>query len=114
MRETELSGRQIVMVVLVVVMFMGGMFAYVNTVLPSTAEPVESRRFAIGSGVVAGLAGVWFVKLAVDSVRDRRRGIERGPARVSGRFNLWFGAMVVLVAWTWRRDRAGTAAEAAS
>lgn len=80
MRETQLSGRQILMVVLAFVIFMGGLFAYVFTVLPSTRDPEGSRRFAIGSAVVTALAVVWFVKLCVDAVRDRRRGIERGPA----------------------------------
>ena len=32
----------------------------------------------------------------VDAVRDRRRGIERGPAKVSGRFNVFFGALVAV------------------
>jgi hypothetical protein len=94
MRQTQLSSRQILAVVLVVVIFMGGLFAYVFTVLPSNADPVGSRRVAVVSGVVAALAAVWFAKLMADAVRDRRRGIERGPARVGGRFNLFFGAAV--------------------
>ncbi len=95
MRETQLSSRQIFAVVLVVVIFMGGMMAYVFTVLPSNADPVGSRRVALVSGIIAALAAVWFVKLMVDAVGDRRRGIDRGPAKVSGRFHIVFGALVV-------------------
>lgn len=96
MPETQLSSRQITAVVLVVVILMGGMFAYVFTVLPSNADPVGSRRVALVSGIIAALATVWFVKLLVDAVRDRRRGIERGPAKVSGWFHVFFGALVAL------------------
>ena len=84
MRETQLSGRQIKMVVLVVVAGMGGFMAYVFTILPSNADPIGSRRSAIASGIIAALATVWFAKLVIDAVRDRRRGIDRGPAKVSG------------------------------
>jgi hypothetical protein len=96
MPETQLTGRQIQAVVLVIVILIGGLFAYVFTVLPSNADPVGSRRVAVVSAIIAVLATVWFVKLMADSVRDRRRGIERGPARVSGRFNIFFGALVAL------------------
>jgi hypothetical protein len=96
MRQTKLSGRQIQAVVLVFVIFMGGMFAYVSTVLPSSSDPVGSRRTALVSGIVAALATVWFVKLMIDSVQDRRRGISNSPAKVSGKFNIYFGAAVVL------------------
>src|SRR5688572_11226805 len=94
MPETQLSGRQIRMVVLVVVMLMGGLLAYVFTVLPTNNDPVGSRRAAIGAGVIAAVAGVWFAKLVFDAVRERRRGIERGPAKVGGWFDVWFGAAV--------------------
>ena len=96
MRETQLSGRQIQAVVVVVVALLGGMFAYVFTVLPSNADPIGSRRVAIASGLIAGLATVWFAKLMVDTARDRRHGIERGPAKVSGRFGMFFGAAIAL------------------
>jgi len=94
MRETQLSGRQIKMVVLVVVAGMGGFMAYVFTILPSNADPIGSRRSAIASGIIAALATVWFAKLVIDAVRDRRRGIDRGPAKVSGWFDVYFGAAV--------------------
>ena len=92
MNGTHLSARQILMVVLVFVIFMGALFAYVFTAFPSNNEPVASRRFAIGSGIVATLATLWFAKLVADSIRDRRRGIVRAPAKIGGRFHLWFGA----------------------
>jgi len=93
MRESQLSGRQILMVVLVVVILMSGFMAYVFIVLPSNDDPVGSRRSAMGSGIVAGLASVWFLKLVIDAVRDKRRGIERGPAKVSGWFDIFFGVL---------------------
>jgi hypothetical protein len=96
MRETELSSRQIQAVVLVFVMLMAGLLAYVFAVVPSNNEPVGSRRDAVVSGMIAALAAIWFIKLMVDAVRDRRRGIERGPAQVTGRFNLIFGALVAV------------------
>jgi hypothetical protein len=94
MRETQPSSRQIQAVVLVVVIFMSGMLAYVFTVFPTTADPVGSRRVVIVSAIIAVLSSVWFAKLMVDAVRDRKRGIEHGPARVGGRFNILFGALV--------------------
>jgi hypothetical protein len=95
-RETQLSGRQIVMVVLVVVIFMGAMMAYVFVVLPSNIDPIGSRHTAVAWGLIATFAAIWFVKLAVDSARDRRQGIVRGPAKVTGRFNILFGGAVTL------------------
>lgn len=94
MRETQLSCRQIQAVVLVVVILMCGMFTYVFTVLPSNSDPVGSRRVALVSATIAVLAAVWFVKLMADAVRDRRLGINRGPAKVGGRFDIIFGALV--------------------
>jgi hypothetical protein len=94
MRETQLSARQIGMVLLIVVMFMGGMMGYVEAALPSTSDPVGSKRTAIVCVVIAVLAAVWFGKLVRNAIRDKRRGVERGPAKVSGRFNVWFGAAV--------------------
>ncbi|MDB5318943.1 MAG: hypothetical protein JWN40_574 [Phycisphaerales bacterium] len=96
MRETQLSGRQIQMIVLVIVILMSGFMAYVFTVLPSNDDPVGSRQFAVGPGIIAALATVWFVKLVVDAVRDKRRGIARGPAKVSGWFDVVFGAAVAV------------------
>ena len=96
MRETQLSGRQIQAVVVAIVALMGSMLAYVFTVLPSTADPVGSRRVALASAIIAGLATVWFAKLMVDALRDRRRGIDRGPAKVTGKFDLVFGGAVAL------------------
>jgi membrane protein CcdC involved in cytochrome C biogenesis len=96
MRETQLSARQIQAVVLATVALMGGMLAYVFTVLPSTADPAGSRRDALAAGIIAGLAAVWFAKLMIDAISDRRRGIERGPAKVTGRFGICFGAAVAL------------------
>ena len=92
MNGTHLTWRQGLMVVLVFVMFFGALFAYAFTAFPSNNEPVASRRIAIGSGVAAALAAVWFAKLLADSIRDRRRGIVRAPAKIGGRFHLWFGA----------------------
>jgi hypothetical protein len=96
MPEAQLSSRQILAVVLVIVILMGGMLAYVFTVHPSHNDPGGSRRDAVVSGVVTTLAAIWFIKLMVNAVRDRRRGIERGPAKVSGRFNIIFGALVAV------------------
>src|SRR4051812_7322568 len=96
MRETQLTGRQIQAVVLVIVILMGGMFIYVFTVLRSTNDAAGSRRSVVVLAVIGVLAIVWFVKLMIDSFRDRRRGIERGPAKVTGRFNVIFGALVAL------------------
>ena len=81
---------------MVVVALMGGLLAYVFTALPSNADPVGSRRVAVVSGIVAALAAVWFFKLMVDAVRDRRRGVDHGPAKVTGRFDMLFGAAVAL------------------
>ena len=96
MRETELSGRQIRAVVLVIVIIACGFMSYVFIAIPTQDDLVGSRRSAIVSGMIAAMATVWFSKLMVDAVRDRRRGIERGPARVSGWFDLCFGAVVAL------------------
>jgi hypothetical protein len=96
MSDTQLSSRQIQAVVLIIVMLMGSMIAFALIALPSTDDPVGSRRFGVGSGMIAALAAVWLAKLTVDAVRDRRQGIERGPARASGRFHMWFGAVVAL------------------
>ncbi len=96
MRETKLSRRQIEAVVLVIVILMGGLLAYVFTVLPSNGDPVGSSRVAVVSGIISMLAVVWFVKLMADTMRDRRLGIKRGAAAVSGRFNIIFGALVAV------------------
>jgi 4-hydroxybenzoate polyprenyltransferase len=96
MRETQLSSRQIQAVVLVFVILMGSLFAYVSVVLPSNVDPVGSRQLGLVSAIVAALAAVWFIKLMVDAVRDRREGTKRGPAQVSGRFNVVFGALVAV------------------
>lgn len=96
MEGTELTRRQIQMTVLVTVAFLGGVLAYVFTILPSTRDPVGSRRTAIVCGLVAAFAVVWLVKLSVDAVRDRRRGVALGPAKVSGRFDVIFGAAVAI------------------
>ena len=96
MRETQLSRRQIEAVVLVCIILMGGLLAYVFTVLPSNADPVGSNRVAVVSGIISLLAVVWFVKLMADTVRDRRLGIRRGAAAVGGRFNIIFGALVAV------------------
>ena len=94
MGETQLSSRQIGMVILIIVMFMGGLMGYVEFAIPSTNDPVGSRRTVIVCVVITCLAAVWFGKLVGNAIQDKRRGIERGPAKVSGRFNLWFGAAV--------------------
>jgi O-antigen/teichoic acid export membrane protein len=96
MPETQLSSRQIHAVVLVIVILMGGLGAYVFTVSPSNADPVGSRRSAVVGALVAALAAIWLIKLMADAVRDRRRAIKRGPAQVSGRFNIIFGALVAV------------------
>lgn len=96
MEETNLSGRQIVMVILAFVVVAGAMIAYVMIALPSTTDPAGSRRAAMVCGFIATLAAIWFVKLSIDAVRDKRRGISRGPAKVSGWFNVWFGVAVTL------------------
>ena len=94
MPETQLSVRQIKAVVLVFVILFGGMMAYVFAAFPTYSDPVGSRRAALVSGIIAALATIWFVKLMVDAVRDRKRGTEHAPAQVGGRFNLVFGALV--------------------
>jgi hypothetical protein len=94
MQQTQLTGRQIQMVVLVFVTFMCALMAYVFTVLPTENDLVGSKRSAVVSGMIAGLAALWFAKLIVDAMRDRRRGIDRGPATVSPWFDIWFGATV--------------------
>ena len=100
MRETQLSSRQIQAIILIFVILMGGMFAYIFTVLPSNDDLVGSQRVAVVSGIIALLAAVWFSKLLLDAVRDRQRGIERGPARMSRRFHIWFGATAALAGVT--------------
>ena len=93
---TELSTRQILMVVLCFVILFGGMIGAVFIMTPSINNPVGSRNSAIAGIAVAVLASVWFVKLCVDSIRDRRRGVTRGPAKVSGWFHVWFGLIAAL------------------
>jgi hypothetical protein len=70
---------------------MGGLLGAVFIILPSVKEPEASRNIAIISIIVASLSAVWFVKLCIDAIRDKRRGVERGPAKVSGWFHVWFG-----------------------
>jgi hypothetical protein len=82
------------MVLLIFVMFSGGFMAYVFTTMPTINDPVGSRRAALVSGIIAILATVWFGKLVRNAIQDKRRGVKRGPAKVSGRFNVWFGAAV--------------------
>ena len=94
MAGTNLTRRQIQMTILVVIMFMGGLLAYVFIVLPSNDDPVGSRRVAIVSGTIATLATAWFLKLIVDVVHDRKQGVHRGPAKVSRWFDIIFGAAV--------------------
>jgi len=91
MLDGQLSARQIQAIVLGAVSLMGGMLAYVFVAIPSEGDPVGSRRVVLVSVIIAILAAVWFAKLMVDAVRDRRRGVERGPAKVGGRFNIIFG-----------------------
>lgn len=95
MPETQLSRRQILMVLLALVIFGGGLMAYVLVVLPSNDHPADSRREAVISGLIAVFALVWFCKLMVDAVRDWRHGIKAVSVKPSGRFNLWFGSVVV-------------------
>jgi len=94
MPETQLSVRQIKAVVLVFVIFFGGMMAYAFAAFPSYADPVGSRRAALVCGIIAALATIWFIKLMVDAVRDRKRGTEHAAAQIGGRFNIVFGALV--------------------
>ena len=98
---TELSGRQILMVVLCVLIFMGGMMGTVFIMLPSYTEPEASRNTAIVCIVVASLATIWFIKLCIDAIRDKRRGVERGPAKVGGWFHIWFGLLAVVGGLAW-------------
>ena len=88
---TELTARQILMVVLCFVILFGGMMGTVFILIPTTNDPVGSRNWAIAFIAAAVLATIWFVKLCLDAVRDRRRGVTRGPAKVGGRFHIGFG-----------------------
>ena len=100
---TALTARQVLMVVLCFVMFIGGMLGTVFIMLPSYNETEASRNTAIGSIVIASLAFVWFVKLCFDAIRDKRRGILRAPAKIGGRFHIWFGLLAAVggVACSW-------------
>lgn len=95
MRETQLSSRQIQAIILIFVILMSGMAAYTFTDLRSD-DDLESRQVAVLCGTIALLSGVWFVKLMLDAIRDRQRGIKRGPARMGRRFHMWFGAAAAL------------------
>ena len=96
MSDTHLSRRQIQATLLALVAFMGVTFCYTFIESPTTSDPVGSRRFAVISGLIGGLAIAWFVKLMIDAVRDWRSGVKRGPAKVTGRFNIIFGAVVAI------------------
>jgi hypothetical protein len=90
----QLSARQIGMVLLGFVIFCGVGLAFLFTAEPTINDPVGSRQVALVSGIIAILATVWFGKLVRNAIQDKRRGVKRGPAKVSGRFNVWFGAAV--------------------
>ena len=93
---TELSARQILMVVLCFVILFGGMMGTVFIMIPTTNDPVGSRNAAVVSILIAALATIWFVKLCVDAIRDRRRGVVREAAKVGGWFHVWFGLIAVI------------------
>src|SRR5687768_4975632 len=95
MSDTHLTGRQILMVVLIVVILLSALMVYVFVEFPTARDPAGSRRAAISFGLVGAVSLAWFLKLRTDAIRDRRRGIRPAPAR-TGRFNLWFGAAVLL------------------
>src|ERR671913_246464 len=92
---TDLTARQILMVVLCVLIFTGGMMGTVFIMIPTTNDPVGSRNAAVVSILIAGLSTIWFVKLCADAIRDRRRGVVRGAAKVGGWFHVWFGLIAV-------------------
>jgi hypothetical protein len=89
--DVELSGRQILMIVLGLVIFIGFGLGHIYAKEPPARDPEGSRRVVIACRVVGGLAALWFVKLGIDAVRDRRRGVVRGPAKVGGWFDVCLG-----------------------
>ena len=109
---TALTARQVLMVILCMVIFMCGMFATVFIMLPSYQDPQGSQNTAIVCIIIATLATIWFVKLCVDSIRDRRAGVVRGTAKVGGRFHVAFGLLAAIggIACSWiTYDAAGQA-----
>jgi hypothetical protein len=94
MAETNLTGRQIWMVVLVIVMIMAGGMCAVFIALPSDNDPKGSRNTAVLCGIVAALSAIWFVRLTARALRDRRQGVQSEPAKVSGWFHVCFGVVI--------------------
>ena len=61
MNGTALTARQILMVVLCVVIFMGGMIGAALIMIPSNDDPQGSRNVGVVSLAIATLATIWFV-----------------------------------------------------
>ena len=107
---TALTAREVLMVVLGIVILMCAMFATVFLMLPSYQDPQGSGNTAIVCIVIASLATIWFVKLCIDAIRDRRAGVVRGAAKVGGRFHVGFGLVAAIggIVCTWSTyDAAG-------
>ena len=96
MEETNLTARGILMVALAVVVLIGAMIAAAFIVAPAHEGAAVNRQVIAVSLTLAGLALVWFIRLAVLAVGDRRRGTHREPARVGGWFHVCFGAAVAI------------------
>src|ERR1044071_6403368 len=95
--QTALTGRAILMVVLVFVMVMGGIFILAFTVSPAThGGPELARQLILICSAITGLAGVWFVFLMVRAILDWKRGVKREAAKVSGWFHVIFGGAVAV------------------
>src|SRR5213075_1547301 len=94
MSETQLTGRGIMIVILcVVILISGGMLA-LFIYSPGHDSPAVTRQTILTAAIITGLATAWLVWLIVRSIQDRRRGIDRAPAKVSGWFHVIFGAAV--------------------
>ena len=97
MQQTNLSLRQIVMVVLVFVIFFCGIMITALIVSPSVKDPPEvTRQYLITFIAVGALSLAYFIWLSVRSIQDRRRGIEHAPAQVSNWFHIGFGAFAAV------------------